>query len=252
MRTLDEKDFKLMKKLVSLNQSQTKEFVAEFLEKFYSKIVETPDYIFAEGAIPIALIAHMDTYFEDDSNDRSYIYHSYEGEMWNPHGAGFDDKAGIFSIFKILEKGYLPHVIFTTDEEIGSLGALQLIEDIPKHPFNDLKYLLELDRANDFDCVFYGCNNQEFIDYIESFGFVKASGISSDVKHISYVWKIAGVNLSIGYKYQHTKDEILNYHSMFETISKVENMLNDVSNLSEPFKYMDKNEKKANKNKVRE
>ena len=94
----------------------------------------------------------------------------------------------------------------------------------------------------DFDCVFYGCSNQEFIDYIESFGFVKASGISSDVKHISYVWKIAGVNLSIGYRYQHTKDEILNYNSMFKTISKVEKMLNDVSNLSEPFSYFDEKE----------
>ena len=237
MKILDKKDFMLLKKLVSLKQSQTKEFVSNFLEKFYCDIVETPEYIFAEGNIPIALIAHMDTVFEEDSNNRDFI-NSFDGEMWNPYGAGFDDKAGIFSIFKILEKGYLPHVIFTTDEEKGSLGALKLIEDLPKHPFNDLKYLIELDRANDYDCVFYGCINQEFVDYIESFGFVQAFGTSSDVKHISYAWNIAGVNLSIGYKYQHSTEEILNINSMFETISKVEKMLEDVSNLFEAFKYI--------------
>ncbi|MBR5503909.1 MAG: M20/M25/M40 family metallo-hydrolase [Methanobrevibacter sp.] len=237
MKILDKKDFMLLKKLVSLKQSQTKEFVSSFLEKFYCDIVETPEYIFAEGNIPIALIAHMDTVFEEDSNNRDFI-NSFDGEMWNPYGAGFDDKAGIFSIFKILEKGYLPHVIFTTDEERGSLGALKLIEDLPKHPFNDLKYLIELDRANDYDCVFYGCINQEFVDYIESFGFVQAFGTSSDVKHISYAWNIAGVNLSIGYKYQHSTEEILNINSMFETISKVEKMLEDASNLFEEFKYI--------------
>ena len=237
MKILADRDFRLLKKLVSLNQCQTKQFVADFLDKKYPEVVETPDYIFAEGDIPIALIAHMDTVFDDDSKSRDFIYYSLEGKMWNPNGAGFDDKAGIFSIFKIHEKGYLPHVIFTTNEEIGSQGANQLIKDIPKPPFSDLRYLIELDRANDYDCVFYDCKNQEFIEYIESFGFIKARGTSSDVRHIGFAWNVAGANLSIGYKYQHTNDEILNVNSMFETISKVEEMLKDASNICETFKH---------------
>ncbi len=236
MMILDDKDFKLLKKLISSNQSQTKEITAEYLSKFYSEVVETPEYIFAEGDIPVALIAHLDTVFEDDGASRDYIHYSPEGHMWNPHGAGFDDKAGVFSIFKILEDGYLPHVIFTTDEEIGSLGAKKLVCDIKSPPFSDLKYLIELDRANDYDCVFYGCENHEFIEYIESFGFVKASGTSSDVKHIALAWNIAGVNLSIGYMYQHTEDEILDINSMFKTISKVKWMLSDASNIG-TFKF---------------
>ena len=231
MKILADRDFGLLKKLISLNQCQTKQFVADFLEKYYPEVVETPDYIFAEGNIPIALIAHMDTVFDDDSKSRDFIYYSLEGKMWNPNGAGFDDKAGIFSIFKIIEMGYLPHVIFTTNEEIGSQGANQLVRNIPKPPFSDLRYLIELDRANDYDCVFYDCKNQEFIEYIESFGFIKARGTSSDVRHIAFAWNVAGANLSIGYKYQHTNDEILNVNSMFETISKVEEMLKDASNI---------------------
>ncbi len=238
MKFLEDKDFKLLKKLISLNQWETKDFVFQYLNKIYSTIVETPEYIFAKGNIPIALVAHMDTVFEDDSNERDFMYHTPEGVLWNPNGAGFDDKAGIFSIFKIIEEGYLPHVIFTTDEEIGSEGAWKLVEDFPTQPFGDLKYVVELDRANEYDCVFYDCKNEEFWSYIESFGFVRAFGTSSDVKHISFAWDIAGVNLSIGYKYQHTKDEILNIGAMFETISKVKRMLDDADNLGCDFKYL--------------
>lgn len=157
--------------------------------------------------------------------------------MSHPDGAGFDDKAGIFSIFKILDQGYSPHVIFTTNEEVGSLGAKELVKDIPNHPFKELKYLIELDRANDYDCVFYGCKNEKFISYIESFGFVEAFGTSSDINHICPVWKTAGVNLSIGYKHQHSKNEILNIESMFNTISKVKEMLDDDINVKGAFKY---------------
>ena len=230
MNILNNRDFKLLRELVSLNQSKTKDFVAKYLRDYYSDIVETPEYIFAKGNIPIALIAHMDTVFEEDGEKRDFIYQTSQGNLWNPHGAGFDDKAGVFSIFKILEEGFMPHVIFTTDEEIGSQGARKLIEDCQTHPFEDLKYLVELDRANEYDCVFYDCENEEFIEYVESFGFVTAFGTSSDVRHLSSAWDVAGVNLSIGYKYQHSTEEILNAPAMFETISKVKKMLDDVEN----------------------
>jgi hypothetical protein len=75
MKILNDNDFKLMKKLISFKQEETKEFVAGFLNKFYQGIVENEEYIFAEGNIPIALIAHMDTVFDDDGNDRNHISH---------------------------------------------------------------------------------------------------------------------------------------------------------------------------------
>ena len=224
MKILNENDFNLMKKLISLNQEETKDFVTGFLDKFYQEVIETDDYILAEGNIPIALVAHLDTVFDDDGNERNYIFRYFNGKMYHPDGAGFDDKAGIFSIFKILESGYLPNVIFTTNEEIGSLGAKKLIEDFPECPFSDLRYLIQLDRENDYDCVFYSCENKEFISYIESFGFVEAFGTSTDIKHICPVWDIAGVNLSIGYNDQHTENETLDITIMFNTISKVRNV----------------------------
>ena len=68
MKILNENDFKLMKKLVSFNQEETREFVAGFLDNFYQEVIETDDYILAEGNIPIALVAHLDTVFDDDGN----------------------------------------------------------------------------------------------------------------------------------------------------------------------------------------
>lgn len=237
MKILNDNDYELLKKLISFDQSKTKEFVVEFLGKYYPDVVETSDYVYAEGNIPIVLLAHMDTVFEDEDFKRNHIYRYMDGTMWHPDGAGFDDKAGIFSIFKILEDGYLPHVIFTCDEELGSLGAKRLVEDFKHHPFSDLKYMIELDRANEYDCVFYLCENSQFISYVESFGFVEAFGTSSDINHICPVWNVAGANLSIGYKNQHTTDEILDINAMFDTISKVKEMLEDVGNINETFTF---------------
>jgi putative aminopeptidase FrvX len=230
----------MLKKLVSFRQADTKRFVFRSIFNHYDKIISSEKYIIGEGNIPIALVAHMDTVFEDDGHDRDTIHHYIKSNtMWAPNGAGFDDKAGVFSILKIIEDGYLPHVIFTTDEEIGCQGSRKLIEDMESHPFEDLKYVISLDRANDNDCVFYDCRNEDFIEYVESFGFVEAFGTSSDIAHICPCWEIAGVNLSIGYKYEHTEEEILNYASMYDTIDKVKAMLDDASNINKAFKYID-------------
>lgn len=237
MKILNDDDYGLMAELVSSNQNQTKGIASEFLKRFYPDIIETDDYIIAEGDIPITLVAHLDTVFEDEIKDRS-IYRYFNGVMWHPQGAGFDDKAGVFSIFKILEDGYLPHVIFTTDEEKGSLGAQRLVNEFKQPPFDDLKYMIELDRADEYDCVFYRCCNRQFISYVESFGFVEAFGTSSDINHICPVWNVAGANLSIGYKDNHTVNETLDINMMFNTISKVKEMLDDVSNIDETFKYL--------------
>ena len=213
--------------------------VSKFLNLKYKKVVETKDFIFAEGTIPIALVAHLDTVFEKDKYHKrnELFYDIKKGILWNPYGAGFDDKAGVFAILKIIQKGFRPHIIFTTDEELGGLGALDLVEKFEDCPFKKIKYIIELDRANEVDCVFYNCYNPKFIEYVESFGFIESWGSFSDIDVICQDWGIAGVNLSIGYKNEHTASETLNINALFKTIEKVIQMLKDVENI-EPFKYI--------------
>lgn len=147
--------------------------------------------------------------------------------MWSPQGLGADDRAGVFAIITLIRKGYRPSIVFTMGEEIGGLGAMALITDYPTCPIQDLKYIIELDRAGEKDCVFYQCDNQNFTDYVSSFGFEEAHGTFSDISTIAPAWEVAAVNLSIGYEDEHSKVERLYINDMEDTINKVSKMLDD-------------------------
>ena len=189
----------------------------------------------AIGDIPVALVAHLDTVFP--GTPANIYYDRIKNVMWSPAGLGADDRAGVYSIVQLIKSGFKPTVIFTTDEEIGGKGAEALVKDFPKAPV-ELKYIIELDRHGSDDCVFYQCDNAEFEEYIETFGFVTNFGSFSDISFICPVWKIAGVNLSIGYYDEHSYSETLNISQMFATINKVKNMLK-VANQAQAFEYKD-------------
>lgn len=222
MERLNRNEFKLFESLASLTQNSMRRALYSYLKKRYKKVIVAPEYLYAVGEIPIALVAHMDTVFSSPPKD--IYYDERKGICWSPDGLGADDRAGIFAILTILKHGYRPSIIFTTDEEIGAVGASQLVEDI-KSPESELKYIIQLDRRGTNDCVFYDCDNRNFVEYIEKFGFVETFGSFSDISVICPTWGIAGVNLSIGYENEHTTSEILRVGAMLNTIKKVENML---------------------------
>lgn len=222
MERLNRNEFKLFESLASLTQNSMRRTLYSYLKKRYKKVIVAPEYLYAVGEIPIALVAHMDTVFSSPPED--VYYDERKGVCWSPDGLGADDRAGIFAILTILKHGYRPSIIFTTDEEIGAVGASQLVEDI-KTPESELKYIIQLDRRGTNDCVFYDCNNRDFVEYIEKFGFVETFGSFSDISVICPTWGIAGVNLSIGYEDEHSISETLRVGAMLNTIQKVENML---------------------------
>lgn len=222
MERLNRNEFKLFESLASLTQNSMRRALYSYLKKRYKKVIVASEYLYAVGEIPIALVAHMDTVFSSPPED--IYYDERKGVCWSPDGLGADDRAGIFAILTILKHGYRPSIIFTTDEEIGAVGASQLVEDI-KSPESELKYIIQLDRRGTNDCVFYDCDNRDFVEYIENFGFVETFGSFSDISVICPAWGIAGVNLSIGYEDEHTISETLRVGAMLNTIQKVENML---------------------------
>ena len=154
--------------------------------------------------------------------------------MISPQGLGADDRAGIYMITKLIRDGFKPHVIFTTDEERGCLGAAQLAK-LPC-PFKDLRFMIQLDRCGANDCVFYDCDNKEFTSYIESFGFTENFGSFTDISYLCPAWKVAGVNLSVGYQNEHTVQETLYVNQLFATIGKVRKMLTQLPKTS--FEYI--------------
>lgn len=200
-----------------------KKFLVAYLKKHYPKnqVFYSEHYIYAIGNIPIALVAHMDTVH---TKVPSQIFWDREQDViWSPQGLGADDRAGIFAIMSIVASGLLPHIVFTTDEEKGGIGATLLSKRT--NPFEDLRYMIELDRNGFKDCVFYDCDNQKFEEFVEKFGFETDWGSYSDICELCPSWKVAGVNLSVGYFNEHTMSEFLMPCILLETIRKVKIML---------------------------
>lgn len=223
MRVLNDKDYRLFERLVSLNEAETIRAMAQYIKSKYDNTIITKDYIVAIGEIPIALVAHMDTVFKFPVAD--LFYDRQKGALWSPQGLGSDDRAGLFAIIKILQDGYRPSIILTTGEESGGIGAQALITDHPICPIPNLKYMIQLDRHGTNDCVFYDCYCPDFINYIESFGFCERYGSFTDISFLMPAWQIVGVNLSVGYEDEHSYTEMLFVNPLLDTIRKVKNIL---------------------------
>ena len=240
MSVMSLKEYEIFYRLTQLTQKGLITSIEQFLKNRYEKVVKTDSYIYAIGDIPITLVAHLDTVFSKPPSE--IFYDINKNVIWGVGGLGADDRAGVYAILKLINSIKKPHIIFTTDEEKGSIGAKQLVNDVPT-PFADMRYIVELDRQGSKDCVFYQCDNPDFTNYISSFGFEENFGTFSDISEICPAWEIAGVNLSIGYKDEHSLIERLYIDDMFNTIDKVNRMIEDIPNLKENFKYIPINPK---------
>ena len=221
MRVLNDSDYKLFEQLVSLNQKSLRNTMIHFLKSKYENCICTKKFVVAVGDTPIALVAHLDTVFQTPVSN--LYYDKEKGVLWSPEGLGADDRAGVFAIIKIIQAGYRPSIILTTDEERGGIGA-RALSSLPC-PIPNLKYMIELDRRGKNDCVFYDCYCPDFIHYIESFGFFEQYGSFSDISFLMEPWDICGVNLSIGYEDEHSYSETFHIEDFFNTIEKVKKML---------------------------
>lgn len=224
------------------NEYELMEHLANFLQMFdYKPKTDKKGihYLYAKGSkqCPILLIAHLDTVFSWQPEE--FFYDKEKAVLWSPHGLGTDDRAGVFAIMELIRNGYRPSVLFTTGEEVGGTGAIQFSIDFPVCPFKGIKYMIELDRANSNDCVFYSCDNKEFESYIVGFDFQTQQGSFTDISILMPIWKIAGVNLSIGYSMEHTYAEHLKITDLMRTISKVGAMLDDAPS-AKKYKYVQK------------
>ena len=205
-----------------MTQEALRKSLVNVLKKHYTNVITTKEYVMAQGETPIALVAHLDTVFP---YGKRKIYYDREAQViWSPNGLGADDRAGVFAILLIIQHGFRPTVILTTDEELGCLGADKLVLDYPEPPW-PINYIVQLDRQGANDCVFYNCNNPELEKYIEEFGFVSDFGSFSDISAICPAWGVAGVNLSVGYINEHTLQETLHVKFWKRTIKQVEKML---------------------------
>lgn len=216
-----------------MTNTNLKEYLYGELKGYGYTPVFADGFIYAEGTIPVGLVAHMDTIFGAPTRityDNNMMYATYVGQ-----GLGADDRAGIYGILHLLELGLRPTVIFAEDEEIGCVGAKKFATCGIR---TNINYLIELDRKGSNDSVFYDCDNKDFESYVNSFGFKSAWGSYSDISEIAPALGVSAVNLSVGYYDQHTSGEYLVISELANTLRRVYKMLMATNNVK--YEYVEK------------
>ena len=268
------KEIKRFIKICKKDQDILKSYLYDRLREFGYDVISTDGFLYAKGSA-IMLTAHMDTVHEKvvkdvnvekvsafesrvtkPKNDKVVSMYKWSKNsteptydlkgkdpnntvISSPQGIGGDDRCGVYMILEILKRGYRPTILFCEDEEIGGVGSNKFCKSEYAKELDSLKYILELDRMNADDAVYYDCGNKEFQNYIEKMtGFKENWGSFSDISHLSPEGDVASVNLSCGYYKQHTLEEYVIFEEMENTIDMVEVLLKDEEN-AEQYDYQE-------------
>ena len=206
--------------ILRLPQMELKKRLKAELKSRGYHITDKPGYLYAEGTIPVLLVAHMDTVHRQPVEQVCY---SADGAVaMSPQGIGGDDRCGVWIILQILRTANC-HVLFCEDEEVGCVGAKKFTRGSLRPQVN---YIVELDRRGSNDAVFYRCDNPEFEDFVSSFGFETANGSCSDISYIAPYLETAAVNISCGYYCEHQRHEYIHLEEMELNAARVAGNLN--------------------------
>ena len=216
--------------ILRLPQMELKKTLKAELKSRGYPITDKPGYLYAEGTIPVLLVAHMDTVHRQPVEQ---ICYSADGAVaMSPQGIGGDDRCGVWMILQILRTTNC-HVLFCEDEEVGCIGAKKFTGGSLRPQVN---YIVELDRRGNNDAVFYRCDNPEFEDFVTSFGFETAGGSCSDISYIAPYLETAAVNISCGYYCEHQRHEYIHLEEIELNADRVAQM---VTQQTEHFEYME-------------
>lgn len=204
--------------ICKMSQQKLKQHVADKLLEHYpvENITSGDGYLYAEGTIPVLLVAHLDTVHK--KLPQTVLYDEETKAISSPEGIGGDDRCGIYIIFEVIKKFHCS-VLFCEDEEIGAIGADKFTDtDFAQQlSFN---YIIEFDRKGSNDAVFYDCDNPEFEEFITKDFFKTAHGSFTDISILAPFFGCAAVNLSCGYYNAHTTSEYVVFPEMLKVIEE--------------------------------
>jgi hypothetical protein len=196
----------------------------------------------------VLIVAHVDTVWNDTprispvfrngliySEDRGrgcrpIEVNEEEGRLTGgqPYSGGFgigaDDRAGVAMLDLLKDLGH--SVLLTNCEELGCLASCYLAANEKMiNEINNHQFMLQLDRKGRNDLVFYDVGTEEFKKWMTASlqGFEEKEGSFTDICVLCE--KIAGCNISVGYRNEHSHNEILNVRWWLNTYNKVNNLL---------------------------
>ena len=212
-------DVKELKDIIQMNQATIKEYLDLHLQDLGYTTVNKKGFLYAEGDIPVLLVAHLDTVHSEKaeiicfSEDMRYVM--------SPQGIGGDDRCGVYMIMQLI-RDFKCHVLFCEDEEVGGRGANKFVASKLKPKVN---FIVEMDRRGSNDAVFYHCDNPDFTDFVLSFGFEENHGTFSDISVIAPPLNTAAVNISAGYYNEHRTHEYIDMLAVENNIRRIGEMI---------------------------
>ena len=229
---------KEFEKICRMSQKSLKNHVKQKLQMRYEEVIVDDGFVYAQGNFPVLLVAHLDTVHSKLPN--MILYDKDQITVSSPNGIGGDDRCGVYMIFEIIKK-FNCSVLFCEDEEDGGIGANKFVKTDLARTL-DFNYIIEFDRANANDAVFYSCDNYDFEKFITRDFYKINYGTYSDICDIAPVIGCAAVNLSCGYYKAHTKDEYVVLSDMENSIKAACDILarttqNDKFEYVEYFEY---------------
>lgn len=211
---------KLLKEIFAVSNEDGQALAYDLLDRHGYRVVAGQGYCYGAGRIPVCLVAHTDTVHR---RPPSVLYvDKSKRVVWAKEGLGADDRAGVYAIAALLAQGLRPHVLFSDEEEVGGIGATSAANTLAPPP---VRCLVQLDRANANDAVYYDCDAPELERWVDGFGWKTSRGTFTDISILGPDWGIAAVNLSVGYYQQHTLAEHVRLDELQGTIRRVEKML---------------------------
>ena len=225
---------KEFEKICRMSQKSLKNHVKQMLKKTHDDVTVADGYVYAQGKFPVLLVAHMDTVHKKLPN--MIVYDQTQDIVSSPNGIGGDDRCGVYMIFEIL-MFFNCSVLFTEDEEVGGIGAGKFAKSDLASELH-FNYILEFDRADANDAVFYSCGNDEFEAFITQDFYKTNYGTYSDICDVAPALGCAAVNLSCGYYKAHTTDEYVVLSEMENSIKAVCDILAK-TNADDKFDYVE-------------
>lgn len=239
-------DLKLLKKIFLAERPPGKEQEAISLILNYCKNIQNLTYkLDSENNLFITkntnnqkyvscVIAHMDSIITHKGERLISIQNGeIRGFQKSDHvqcSLGADDGIGICIALQLLNKLEDIKIIFTTQEEMGGIGAYTACYN--KDFFKNINFFIQADRKGNSDLIIdtngIKSGSDDFIsdisDLSEKYGYKENIGTFTDVGIFSEEFKLSGVNISCGYKNEHMKSE-------YTVISDAENCLNYIHDI---------------------
>lgn len=233
--------------LLTLTQDEIYTYLRAMLTEYEYEIEDTGYTLFASSPQDnqVCLVAHLDTINTKKKSYTSSYYTGYVGSKYDTTEAdrtpsqddiiytdkyillspeadynidclGADDRMGVKTILDILRMGLRPHILFTTDEEVGCVGSRRAVEENRLEGLSKASMLIQIDRGVHSgywnEMVTYGFDSSTQPGIFDKLGetYELTTGSYTDVAVLGPYANKPIVNVSASYQNEHTREEFIN------------------------------------------